>query len=91
MANVSHRLGKQSPPDAIRSASQASRELSDAFDRCQGYLRENGIDLSTTAAKLGPWVTYDFRQQRFIQEFAEAANALSERPYRAPFVVPKIA
>lgn len=91
MANVSHRLGKQSPPDAIHSASQASREFSDAFDRCRGYLRENGVDLSTTAATLGPWVTFDPKHERFVEEFAEAANALSERHYRAPFVVPKLA
>jgi len=88
MANVSHRLGKQSPPEAIREAARASRELSDAFDRCREHLRANGVELGTEQAVLGPWVTLDPDQQRFVGDFADQANALSERKYREPFVVP---
>jgi hypothetical protein len=91
MANVSHRIGKQSPPEAIRATIQASRELSDAFDRCREYLRENGVDLGATPATLGPWVTFDPKQERFVGNFADAANKLSRRQYRKPFVVPKLA
>ena len=91
MANVSHRIGKQSPPEAIRATIQASRELSDAFDRCREYLRENGVDLGATPATLGPWVTFDPKQERFVGNFAAAANKLSRRQYRKPFVVPKLA
>jgi len=91
MANVSHRLGKQARPEDIRETIQANPELSDAFERCREYLRENGVALSATPAVLGPWVTYDSKQERFVKEFADQANALSQREYRQPFVVPKIA
>jgi len=91
MANISHRLGKQSLPDDIRSSIQANREAADAFDRCREYLRENNVDLSVTAATLGPWVTFDPKEQRFVGEFAKGANELCQRSYRKPFVVPKIA
>jgi len=91
MANISHRLGKQSAPEAIRAATQANRELEDAFDRCREYLRENGVDLGVASATLGPWVTFDSKQERFVQDFADAANKLSMRSYRDPFVVPKLA
>jgi len=90
MANVSHRLGKQSPPEAIHAAIQASPDLTDAFDRCREYLRQNGVDLGITPATLGPWVTFDSKRGRFVHEFADAANQLSRRQYRKPFVVPKL-
>src|SRR5947208_10672164 len=41
MANVSHRLGKQSSPEAIRAAITGNAEMADAFERCRAYLREN--------------------------------------------------
>ena len=91
MANVSYRLGKQARPEVIRETIQANRELSDAFERCREYLRENGVDLGATPAALGPWVTFDPKQERFVNDIADQANALSQREYRKPFVVPKIA
>ena len=91
MANVSYRLGKQARPEVIRETIQANRELSDAFERCREYLRENEVDLDTTPAVLGPWVTFDPKRERFVNDIADQANALSQREYRQPFVVPKIA
>ncbi len=91
LANVSYRLGKPSAPEAIREAAQGKRELLDAFERCREYLGNNGVDLGATPAVLGPWVTYDPKQERFVNDFADQANALSERQYRQPFAVPKLA
>ena len=91
LANTSYRLGKQSPPETIRETIRGHRELSDAFERCREYLRENGVDLSATPAVLGPWLTYDAKQEQFVQDFADQANKLSQRDYRPPFVVPKLA
>ena len=90
MGNVSHLVGKQAPPEAIRSAIEGNRELTDAFDRCRDYLRENGVDLGTSQATLGPWITFDPKEERFVSDFADAANKLSRRQYREPFVVPEI-
>ena len=45
----------------------------------------------TKRAAVGPWVTLDPQEDRFVGEFADRANALSERAYREPFVVPAIA
>jgi hypothetical protein len=90
MANVSHRLGKQSSPEGIRAAITGDAEMADAFERCRVYLRENGVDLDTTPATLGPWVSLDAKQGRFVGDYADAANALSRREYRKPFVVPEL-
>lgn len=92
LANVSHRLGQQASPEAIRERIKGQRELEDAFARCREHLRENaGIDLAATPAVLGPWVSYDAKQERFVGDFAKEASALSRRQYRAPFVMPTIA
>jgi predicted dehydrogenase len=90
MANVSHRLGKQSSPEAIRSAVTGDAEMADAFERCRVYLRENGVDLDASPATLGPWVTLDPKQDRFVGEFADAANKLSRRADRKPYEVPEL-
>jgi hypothetical protein len=90
MANVSHRLGKRSSPEAVRAAITGNAEMADAFDRCRGYLRENGVDLDATPATLGPWVTLDAEQGRFVGDLSDAANELSRREYRKPFVVPEL-
>ncbi len=87
---MSHRLGKQSSPDAIRAAITGNTEMDDAFERCREYLRGNGVDLDATTATFGPWVSFDEKQGRFVGDFADAANALSRREYRKPYVVPEI-
>lgn len=91
MANLSYRLGKQMAPEAILEATRAKSELADAFERCRDYLKLNGVDLGATPATLGPWLTFDPDQDQFTGETAEQANAMSQRPYREPFVVPKLA
>jgi predicted dehydrogenase len=91
MANVSHRLGKKASPETIRAAISGTTELADAFERCRDYLRGNGVDLGTNAATIGPWVSLDAQEGRFVGEIADAANELSRREYRKPFVVPDLA
>lgn len=90
MANMSHRLGNLEPAEAIAESIRSSSDLSDAFERCRGYLRDNDVDLRATPATLGSWLAFDAQQERFTGDFAEKANALARRRYRAPYVVPEI-
>lgn len=90
MANISHRLGHSQDPDAALDAVRAKPEMANAFERCREYLKANGVDLATSHAAVGPWVTLDAEQWQFVGEFAGKANALSRREYRKPFVVPQL-
>jgi hypothetical protein len=90
VANISHRIGQQAAPDAIRERIRSHREYADAFERCREYLQQNGVNLDATPAVLGPWLSYDAKQERFVNEFADAANKLSQREYRQPYVMPKL-
>ena len=80
------RVSARGHPGDVRG----NRELLDAFERCSEYLRQNGVGLGATPAVLGPWVTYDSKQERFVSDFAGQANELSQRHYRQPFAVPEI-
>ena len=91
LANISYRIGKTAAPEAIADSIKSKPEFSDAFARCRENLRANGVDLGVTEAVLGPGLTFDTRNDRFVAGFAIEANALRRREYRAPFVVPKIA
>lgn len=87
MANVSYRLGSQRAPSEILEMTRANHDLTDAFERCRGYLAKNGVDLDTNRAVAGPWLNFDPKEEHFVGDFAEQANALSRKEYRAPFVV----
>jgi len=90
MANISHRIGRETPPAEIAEKVRAVSDLAETFDRCRDYLMKNGVDIGRTPAVLGPWVTYDGKLERFTGEYADRANQLSQREGRAPFVIPKI-
>ena len=90
MANASYRIGQRSAPQAIRETILSQRELADAFERCREHLRANGVDLAATQAVAGPWVTLDATRECFVGDFADQANAVSQRVYRKPFVVSEV-
>jgi len=89
MANVSQRLGTQAEPDAMTETTLGDPRWCDAFERFRTHLGANGIDIDKTRAVLGPWVTMDSDTETFVDDFAEQANELSRRDYRAPFIVPE--
>ncbi|MCX8038565.1 MAG: Gfo/Idh/MocA family oxidoreductase [Candidatus Sumerlaeia bacterium] len=90
LANISYRLGAAAPHEAIRDAVRANSELADAAERCREHLAANGADLSASPLVLGPWLAFDPDAGRFVGETANAANALTTREYRPPFVVPEM-
>jgi predicted dehydrogenase len=98
MANVSHRLGAESNPEAIREAIRktapatgAAREFADVFERYEQYLAAHGVARDVAPGVLGAWVTLDPATERFTGALADRANAIAMREYRKPFVVPMVA
>jgi predicted dehydrogenase len=89
MANIGYRLGKTAPAGEIKERVSGQKEWARAYDRFAGHLSANGIDLDRTPAVLGPMLTMDSAQERFVGEFNREANQLVSRDYRQPFVVPE--
>ena len=85
LGNISYRLGSEQPFNT--DSRQLDKEATDAMDRFQSHLADNGVDLKTTKYALGPHLKFDSRKERFRDN--AAANALITREYRAPFVVPE--
>ena len=90
MANISHRLGKETQPGKIREAVRGNRVFAKAFDLIAAHLDANGVNLKKTPAALGPMLQFDPDTERFTGEFSRKANNLVSRNYRKPFVVPEI-
>jgi len=58
--------------------------LGDMLEQLDG----NGVDPAKEPFVLGPVLTYDRKQERFVGENAEQANKFIRFSCRAPFVVP---
>ncbi|MCK5270065.1 MAG: hypothetical protein KAJ46_04740, partial [Sedimentisphaerales bacterium] len=87
--NISHRVGKESPPEKILESIKGNAEMTDAFERFQEHLRANEIDVKKTPWTLGASLQMDSDKERFVGEFSEQANMYLRREYRKPFVVPE--
>jgi len=89
LGNISHRLGRGTPPDVLREKISADAPLAEAFGRMAEHLAANNVDLAKTPLTLGVPLAIDSATERFLGD--NAANALLMREYRQPFAVPQIA
>jgi len=87
MGNISYRIGAESSNEQIKEVIQGDKDLLEAFERFQGHLAANGVNLKQTPAILGPWLKMNSRKERFFGKFSKRANKLLTRDYRKPFVV----
>lgn len=90
IGNVSHRLGRATPPAALRDAIKTNAPLLEAYGRMTEHLKANDVDLGRTPLTLGLPLIIDAPAQRFTGPHADRANAMLKRDYRAPFVVPVV-
>jgi predicted dehydrogenase len=88
LTNISYRTGKTASPEQIGEQVSESAPLSDAYDRMLMHLDANRIALDQTRLTAGPVLTLDPETEQFTGPFADEANALATREYRAPFTMP---
>jgi predicted dehydrogenase len=88
IANVSYRIGEQKSAQEIKETIKSNTEMTDSLERMLTHLEANQIDLTNTRMALGPMLTVDPEQEKFVGEHADWANMLMKRNYREPFVVP---
>jgi hypothetical protein len=90
IANISYRLGAKTSVNDISKRLgdiKAHEDVQDTLERTKHYLAESGVDLDKTKLTLGQHLRVDGDKESFLDN--PAANALLNREYRAPFVVPK--
>jgi hypothetical protein len=84
---ISHQLGKKMSQGEIMERIKGSKVAAERFESMKEHLAQNGVDLSSPALTLGPWLQFDPKTERFVD--SPEANKLITRKYREPFVVPK--
>jgi len=90
MGNLSYRLGRRQSPEAVKRAVRDYPTASEAVDRLLSHLEANEIDLERNPITLGPILSFDGEQERFVGESSEWANMYLKRNYREPYVVPDV-
>jgi predicted dehydrogenase len=85
--NISYRLGKPLPPEAIRDATKGDSDLAESLGRMEEHLGANKVDLYQTQLMLGAVLKMNPKTERFTND--RMANQLLTRDYRKPFVVPE--
>jgi predicted dehydrogenase len=90
MGNISYRLGRHERPRTIKEAVRDHPTASEAVDRLLSHLDANEIDLERNPIALGPTLTFDEGQERFVDQYGDWANMYLKRNYREPYVVPEV-
>lgn len=86
LGNISYRLGDQASFADAQKQLEKDDTASETFERFQGHLKDNGVDLAKT--KLGFGARLTLSGEEFTGEGASEANPMLTREYRAPYVVP---
>ena len=90
-ANLSHQVGKNAAPEAIREKLNGNSAALEAIGNLEKHLKLNSIDLKKAPLILGGWLEWSNTEKRFTGgEGFQDANGLISRTYREPFVVPKL-
>ena len=69
----------------MKSCDDAANTLKDMLEQLSG----NKVDLAKQPFILGPALTYDRKQERFVGANSEQANKYLKCSYREPFVMPE--
>ena len=87
LANVSYRLGKETPMDAPIDAFTDCKEAGEALARMKAHLTDNKVDLAKAVGRVGPKLLIDAKTEQFTggADDLAKANAMLFREYRKGF------
>ncbi len=87
LANISYRVGKETPMAAAIDCFSGSEQATEALTRMKEHLKKNNLDLTKAIGRVGPKLTIDPKTQFFTggTDDLAMANALLTRDYRKGF------
>ena len=87
LANISYRLGQETPMDAPTDAFTGCKEAGEALARMKAHLTDNKVDLAKAVGRVGPKLLIDVKTERFTggADDLAKANAMLFREYRKGF------
>ena len=94
LGNISYYLGEENKVTAEQASEvlESVKGLDDnqkTLSRTLAHLTDNGVDLKKTPISMGPQLTFDPKNEVFVD--SPEANAMLTRNYREGFVCPKAA
>ena len=88
-ANIAWRAGNEATIDEVHHAMQSHQDALYTLTDMLQQLAGNSVDLTKEPFILGPQLTYDRKQERFVGPGSEKANKYVKCSYRKPFVMPE--
>ncbi len=88
-ANIAWRAGQQASVEQVRESMKSCEDAANTLKDILEQLNGNSVDLAKQPFVLGPSLTYDRKQERFVGPNAEQANKYLKCSYREPFVLPE--
>ncbi|MBM4035768.1 MAG: Gfo/Idh/MocA family oxidoreductase [Planctomycetes bacterium] len=90
LGNVAYRLGKPVPFAESRKVFAGNDAAMAALEKMEWRMKYRDIKIDDSLNYcVGPVLTFDQKEEKFVGERADEANKLLTRAYRAPFVVPE--
>jgi len=86
-ANIAWRAGAAASVDEVRESMKTHEDALNTLKDMLEQLEGNRVDLTQTPFVLGPQLTYDCRQERFVGANAGKANKFVKCSYREGFVM----
>jgi predicted dehydrogenase len=86
LGNISHRVGKLAAQAEIREQIAGVTEFEAMFGRLVEHLKAHEIDVDAPTITLGQWLEVDRENERLQNH--DAANAIVDGFYRAPYLLP---
>ena len=75
------------PASEIKDAIGDNADLMDSFERMLEHLKANEVDLEKEPITMGPMLTMNTENEKFVGEHSDWANMYLKRNYREPFVI----
>ena len=88
LGNIPYQVGKEVPPGDVADAVKGNKEAMDSFERLKEHLAANETAPGTKIT-LGPSLQFDPKAEKFVGDFADAANKFVKRNYRKPYEIPE--
>jgi len=88
-ANIAWRAGAEASVDEVYDSMKSHQDALYTLTDMLQQLAGNGVDLAKKPFVLGPQLTYDRKNERFIGPGSEKANKYVKCSYRKPFVMPE--
>lgn len=86
-ANIAWRAGAETSVEEVRAAMKSHEDALNTLNDMLEQMDGNDVDLKKEPFILGPMLTYDRKQEKFVGANAEKANKFVTCSYREPFVI----